>query len=102
MKKIILILLFFLFTSSICLADNQLVDIDNHWAKAEIKTLVRDGAISGYSDNTFKPDNLIRVDEFLKILISETSLKIYRQGSNWSETYYFAALDHNLIKQYQT
>ena len=98
MKKVIVLFIFVMF-SSLCYASDTFTDIDNHWAKKEIKTLLRDGVINGYQDGTFMPDNSIQVDEFLKILIDENKLKIYRQGSNWSETYYFAALDHNLIKE---
>ena len=100
MKRYILFLLFIIvLTPSFCFAESEFIDIDSHWAKMDILTLVRDGAISGYSDETFKPDNPIRVDEFLKIIISETKLKLYRQGANWSETYAFAAIDHGLISK---
>ena len=97
MKKYIFVLFIALITSSMCFAQSDFIDTDNHWAKKEIETLVRDGSITGYQDNTFKPDDPIRLDEFLKIIITEVKLKLYRQGKNWSETYYLAALDHNLI-----
>ena len=99
MNRIIILLMFFGVLSSVSYATEELIDVDNHWAKKEINTLIRDGAISGYSDGTFKPDNSIRVDEFLKIIITETKLKLYRQGENWSETYAFGAIDHNLISE---
>lgn len=98
MKKYILFLFIIIVISTICYASDDLIDIDNHWAKVEIKTLIRDGAVTGYQDNTFRPDNVIRVDEFLKILIDENKMKTCRQGKDWSETYYFAALDHKLVK----
>jgi len=43
-------------------------DIDNHWAKAEIKTFASEGYISGYEDNTFKPNNDITRAEFVKLV----------------------------------
>ena len=45
-----------------------LLDVRNHWAKEEISTYQRRGIVSGYSDNTFKPNNKISKGEFLTIL----------------------------------
>ncbi len=97
MKNFCFLLVIIVFVSSVCFASDSFSDVSNHWAKDDISILVRDGAISGYSDGTFRPNNSIRVDEFLKIIISEMNLKLYRQGNNWSETYAFAAIDHGLI-----
>ena len=97
MKKYVLIIFIVFMAFSICFAEGDFEDIDNHWANKEIETLVRDGSITGYQDNTFKPNNPIRVDEFLKIIITETKLKLYRQGESWSETYSLAAIDHGMI-----
>ena len=99
MKKAILLFVFYITILSFSFASDYFIDIDGHWAKTEINTLVRDGAVFGFQDNTFRPDMSIRVDEFLKILITENKFKIYRQGKTWSETYYYAALDHSLIKE---
>lgn len=44
-------------------------DIEGHWAKASILTLINKGSIAGYSDGTFKPNNSITRAEFIKILV---------------------------------
>lgn len=45
-----------------------LYDIESHWAKADINTLLKKGIISGYADSTFKPDNAVTRAEFVKLL----------------------------------
>lgn len=54
-------------------------DARGHWASNEIDAYVRRGIISGYADNTFKPDNNITRAEFLTLLS-----KTY----NWNTSYY--------------
>ena len=63
----------------------NLSDISRHWAQSQINDLVNKGIISGYPDNTFKPENAITRAELavmvnklshlltLRILISKTS-----------------------------
>ena len=50
--------------------DNTFSDIKNHWAENYITRLVENGAVNGYSDRTFKPDNTITRAEFTKIIVS--------------------------------
>lgn len=54
-------------------------DARGHWASDEIDAYVRRGIISGYSDNTFRPDNNISRAEFLTLLS-----RVY----NWNTSYY--------------
>ena len=43
-------------------------DIKGHWAEAIIKEAVAQNIIGGYPDGTFRPDNLIKREEFFKML----------------------------------
>lgn len=43
-------------------------DIQNHWAKTYLETLVSKGVLSGYEDGTMRPDNNITACEALVIL----------------------------------
>jgi hypothetical protein len=43
----------------------QLTDIENHWAKEQIKAWVEKGLAKGYEDGTFRPDNNISRAEFM-------------------------------------
>lgn len=51
------------------LALAQLSDVPNHLYKKEIQGLLDSGCISGYQDNTFKPDKLVSRVETLKFII---------------------------------
>lgn len=46
----------------------KLTDIQNHWAQKDIEYLVNLGIISGYADNTFRPENTITRAEVASLL----------------------------------
>ncbi|MFA7461879.1 MAG: S-layer homology domain-containing protein, partial [Anaerovoracaceae bacterium] len=48
-------------------SSRELSDIQKHWAEATIERLIHIGAIDGYQDGTFRPDNTITRAEFLKL-----------------------------------
>ena len=52
-------------------------DVRGHWAIDEIDAYIRRGVISGYSDNTFRPDNNITRAEFLTLLSKVFGWNIY-------------------------
>ena len=53
-----------------------LTDIDGHRAKDSIEHLIEMGAISGYPDNTFRPDNPITRAEFATVLVKAMGLPV--------------------------
>ncbi len=78
----------------------QLTDISNHWGKANIERLISLKAISGYPDNTYKPDARISFSEFLKVAVSsvEKDIKPAPQGSHWASGIYQTAIEKGIIK----
>lgn len=48
--------------------DFDLVDISGHWAEQKVRTLVNEGVIIGYPDQTFHPDHPITRAEAAMIL----------------------------------
>lgn len=56
-------------------AEPNLSDIQGHWGEASIKSLVSLGAIQGYPDNAFKPDNRITRAEFVSIIVKAFHLQ---------------------------
>lgn len=46
----------------------DLSDISGHWAENEIKAMVSQGTVTGYPDNSFKPNNTISRAEFITII----------------------------------
>lgn len=59
--------------------NNQgLTDIKGHWAENSINELIQLGAINGYPDGTFKPDNKITRAEFASLIVR--AFKLSQQG----------------------
>lgn len=67
-------------------------DINGHWAKDYIDAFVEKGFISGYEDNTFRPDNQITRAEFVRIINQVFNLKDKKEEHfvdvNSSDWYY--------------
>lgn len=80
-------------------------DIQNHWAKSEIQSLVDSGVISGYKDGTFKPDQNVTRAEFIKMLVTSLKAELTNWNafddtkSHWSNRYVYTALTNGLIKR---
>jgi len=82
-------------------------DIDGHWAEAFIEKLIILGAISGYPDGTFRPDNRITRAEFVSILIKAFELQAPRTGEDfadiaghWAAGAIATAAHHDIVKGY--
>ncbi|MNI15719.1 Endo-1,4-beta-xylanase A precursor [compost metagenome] len=63
-------------TPSPSAGESNLTDIKGHWAEASIRELIKMGAINGYPDQTFKPNNPITRAEFVSILVKALNLKL--------------------------
>ena len=44
-------------------------DIKGHWAEPAINEMVSRGILEGYTDGTFRPEEPVKVDQFVKMLI---------------------------------
>lgn len=65
----------------------NLPDIQKHWGKDYISYLVNKGAIAGYPDGTFKPDQTISKAEFVKIAVSSAQngkFTVADKGEHWA------------------
>ncbi len=60
---------------TVCAQAVKLKDINKHWAEEYINYGVEKGYISGYDDETFKPDNTVTRAEFAKMINSAVGLK---------------------------
>lgn len=91
------------FDSAQALAAETLTDISSHWAKEAIESLVDQSILTGYPDNTFKPDNSISRAEFTTVMTKSLQLKptvTYEFRDlmfHWSQTYIGAAVDYGLL-----
>lgn len=78
----------------------------DHWAYENIMSLVDANVVSGYNDNTFKPDNAVLREEFVKMLLLATDT--YEKGFNsdfgdvpndsWYYTYVSCAYDKGIVQ----
>ena len=65
--------------------DIELTDITGHWAEDEISELVGIGAITGYPDETYRPEGTITRAEFSSVLRGALGLAEV-QGTTFSDT----------------
>ncbi len=83
-----------------------LTDIKGHWAEAKIVQLIQLGAISGYPDQTFKPNNNITRAEFVSVLVKALGIqagsgKTYADTANhWAKDAISAAAEQGIVTGY--
>lgn len=88
----------------------HLSDISGHWAEESIHRLVAMGAISGYPDGTFQPNQPVTRSEFVTILVRAFQLKL-EDGltasppfedvqAHWAIEAISAAYAHDIIQGY--
>ena len=101
MKKFILVLLTFsllVFTYTTPDAANNFTDIQSSdWYYDNVKFLVNNNIIDGYPDNTFKPDNTMQVDQFIKTMIIALGYDISNGDDYWAQPYIDKALSLGII-----
>lgn len=47
---------------------NPFKDIQGHWAESAIKEGYQDGLVTGFSDGTFRPNDIVTADQFLSMM----------------------------------
>ena len=96
MKKILIALIILFNISTITCA---FTDTANHWAKEYIDWGSNEEIINGYSDNTFKPDEKVKTNEFLKMLVEASKYKKEITGKRWPDWYIATAKRYNWIDE---
>lgn len=83
-------------------------DTANHWAKDSIEKLMGMGAIQGYEDGSFKPNNNITRAEFASILVKAFNLSpeqgtVFADTANhWAKDSIATAAAHGILTGYGT
>ncbi|MGO4547569.1 S-layer homology domain-containing protein [Paenibacillus sp. 2TAB23] len=76
-------------------------DIKGHWAEKTITNMVKQGILDGYPDGTFRPQEPVKVDQFIKMLVlSYTDL--HQNGSrSWNLPFLQSLSEENqaILKQ---
>lgn len=82
---------------------------DAEWAKDSIKKLAGDGIVSGYEDNSFKPNKEVTREEFITLIIR--AFKLYDQNAecefgdvsqdDWCYQYIASAAENDIISGFE-
>lgn len=78
---------------------DQWNDIDGHWAKNEVSHLAETGVLSGYPDNSFRPEASVAVNEFLKMTVTSLGLDTSEDGTSWDSPYIKSAKENGLLNE---
>ena len=71
--------------------ENKFTDIDGHWAREYINRAAQKGWVSGYEDNTFRPESLITRAEAISLInrvlgrLPETTNDLLDDMNVWSD-----------------
>ncbi|MBV1758250.1 MAG: S-layer homology domain-containing protein [Dethiosulfatibacter sp.] len=74
-RKVFIIVMILLLMMTLSVSAFQMSDISGHWAERNIQDLVDKGAINGYPDGTFRPNNTISKAEFCSVLSGALGLE---------------------------
>ncbi|MGM0397284.1 MAG: S-layer homology domain-containing protein [Bacillota bacterium] len=101
-RKVLSLLLVFVFlfgSMGITAEAAGFTDVDtSDWYHDNITLLVREGAIQGYPNSTFRPQNTITKAEFIKSTMSILGYKdIPSQGTHWADGYIKKALSLGIV-----
>lgn len=78
----------------------DLKDIDNtQWFYADVNTLIQNNIINGYPDNTFRPKEKVKVNEFIKMVVTALNLEVKGNPENWEQGYINKAIEKGLITE---
>lgn len=87
-------------------SDITMKDIAGHWAEGNINELMSLGAIAGYPDGAFRPDNSITRAEFATVLAKAFKLapqngKVFTDTANhWARDYIATAAANGIVSGY--
>lgn len=73
-------------------------DIETHWAASTIANLVKQGIVKGFEDGSFKPDDNVDVDAFIKMLVTALGYKLENGSGYWATTFIDKAKELQIVK----
>ena len=74
-------------------------DIEFHWARENVERMIEKGVVNGYADGSFKPDNQINVDEFIKLTVAAKGNSVKNSPGYWGDSWIDKALEFGYIKK---
>ncbi|CAH1218097.1 hypothetical protein PAECIP111893_04359 [Paenibacillus plantiphilus] len=82
-------------------ASKSFTDVQSHWAVKTIEEMVQRGILDGYPDGTFRPQEPVKVDQFIKMLILSYS-DLHQNGDrSWNSSFLqsLSAENQAILKQ---
>ena len=76
-----------------------LTDVQEHWAKESVGYLVELGIVDGFEDGTFKPEDTIQVDAFIKMVVTSLGHTLENGSFYWASTFIDKAKELGLVKE---
>lgn len=76
-------------------------DVQGHWAEKTIGAMVERGILDGYPNGTFRPNELVKVDQFIKMLVLSYSDMHSNGERSWKEAFLqsLSAENQTILKQ---
>ena len=105
MKKgfVIIFLIIIITTINFSFCESVFTDVsENAWYKDDLNYASNSlrKIIDGYPDGTFRPDETLNVEQFIKLIISGSGIKYTNvEGTHWSEPYIKKAIEKNYISE---
>ena len=76
----------------------ELTDVkQTDWFYETIDVMIQLGAINGYTDSTFRPNNEITVAEYVKLIVYFIDKSITNAQDHWATNYMIKAEELNLV-----
>lgn len=73
-------------------------DVDTYdWFYKDVTSLTQEGIINGFGDGTFRPNDSINVDQFIKLIVSSLGYNFPVNESYWAQPFINKAYDLELI-----
>lgn len=86
--------------SEIDTAVNKFSDMKKHWGRNAVGKLTQLEIIAGYGNGRFGPDDSLKVNEFIKMLVSAMGFKPeIDKSTDWAKPYIDIALEQGIIKE---
>jgi rhodanese-related sulfurtransferase len=79
-------------------ASIEFPDMQGHWAKPYVDSLVATGAITGFEDGLFHPGEFVTTQQFITILMRSQLGELETPEDDWSLPYIAAALQNGVIE----
>ena len=88
-----------MFTLTAFAAKKDYVDLKYHWSYSMVKSLESYGIVKGYDDGTFRPDDAINADAFIKMAVLALGYEVENGEGYWAAPYIEKAFEAGLLEE---